>query len=93
VKADAACTAGFGGTIHRYAPDENVSVDGTGTETAKDRAAKADKSTYAYVGGNYYFYDHSQAGCGDVTKTEKVQQQTNDAVKALLPKLQTVPKS
>jgi hypothetical protein len=91
---DAACTAGFGGTISRYAPDENASADGTGNETAKERAAKADKSTYAYVGGNYYFFDHSQAGCGDdVAKTKDAQQQTNDAVKALISKLQAVPKS
>lgn len=87
---DSACTADFGGTISRYAPTDNASTGGA-SQTAKDRAAQSDKSTYAYVGGYYYFFDHSQAACGsDPDKTVNLQQETNSAVKALVPKLQTV---
>ena len=92
VATDAACTDQFGGQIDRYAPADIATPDGTGTTTAKDRAATASKSTYAYVGGYYYFFTHSQAACGtDPDKTKTVQQQTNAAVEALVPKLQTVP--
>jgi hypothetical protein len=91
---DAACTADFGGSINRYAPTDDASADSAGKQTAKDRAAKADKSTYAYIDGYYYFFAHSQSGCGaDPEKTLDLQQQTNNAVKTLVPKLQAVPKS
>lgn len=90
---DAECTAGFGGQIDRYAPTDIATADGTGTTTAKERAASSDKSTYTYVGGYYYFFAHSQAACGaDTAKTAPLQQETNDLVKVLVPKLQVIPK-
>lgn len=91
---DPECTTDFGGTISRYAPADNTAAEGKTAQTAKDLAAKSDKGTYAYIGGYYYFFTHSQAGCGaDTGKTVSLQQQTNNAVKALVPKLQAVPKS
>lgn len=89
--ADAACTTDFGGSISRYAPEDTASDSGADV-SAKERAAKTAKSDYAYVGGYYYFFTHSQAACGtDAGKTKALQQQTNNAVQALVPKLQAVP--
>jgi hypothetical protein len=54
-------------------------------------AATADKTTYAHVGSYFYFFTHDQAACGDnPDATLPMQQQTNDAVKALVPKLKPI---
>lgn len=90
-----ASEADFGGVITKYAGDTKfVTADGTTTDqTASAYAATLDKSDYAHVGNDYFFYSSPQAACADSKDGQKIQTQTQTAVKNLLPKLETAPKS
>jgi hypothetical protein len=80
---------GRGGAIKRWAASDKVTVYPTdASPTAESTFAKADPSTYAHIGNYYYTFLHDQAACGDPTTTETVHSETNDAVKALVSKLQ-----
>ncbi len=81
------CATG-GGTIQRYKPDANASEGGlVDNFTAADRAAQSDKSTYAFVGGYYYFYAGAQSACGDSPTAQAAQQKTESDVKSIVPNL------
>jgi hypothetical protein len=82
---------GRGGAVARYSGSDDASNLGGNGQTVAQYASSADKSTYAHVGDYYYFFVHDQGACGDdPTTTSSLQQQTNDAVKALVPKLKAI---
>jgi hypothetical protein len=90
-----ASSSNYGGTITRYPADAKM-LDNAGEaldQTASAYAATLDKTDYARVGDYYFFYTSPQAPCSDKTDGQKVQTDTQSAVKALLPKLETAPKS
>jgi hypothetical protein len=82
---------GRGGTILRYAPTDKVSEGpaDASTPTAATAFANVDPSLWAHVGNYYYLFVHDMAACDNPSVTATAQAQTNDAVKALVPKLQT----
>ncbi len=85
---------GYGGHIVRYMPNEEYGVGGeTASQVAKDPNASV---TYKVVGSYYYFFVHDQSLCPDISDPNsaaaKLQSQTEDAVKALVPKLTAAPK-
>jgi hypothetical protein len=87
------CTDGVdsGGYIIRYAPSDHVytSDEGADMGTADKYFTGGPTDNYKYLGNHYYFYIHPQAAC-----SEKVDlgYQTDDAVKALVQNLETMPK-
>lgn len=85
----------YGGTIVRYPADAKMLSDSGETldQTASAYAATLDKTDYAHVGDYYFFYTSPQAACADKSAGQKVQTDTQSDVKALLPKLETAPKS
>jgi len=84
---------GEGGRVVRYASTDKVSEGpaDANTPTAQQAFANADPSTHGHVADYYYVFGHAQSGCGDVSTTAALQAQTNDAVQALVPKLQASP--
>ncbi|HVV67366.1 MAG TPA: hypothetical protein VHB72_04880 [Candidatus Saccharimonadales bacterium] len=82
---------GRGGAIARYASDADATNLGGDGKTVAQYAGTLAKGTYAHVGDYYYFFVHDQGACGDnPNTTSSLQQQTNNAVKALVPKLKAV---
>jgi hypothetical protein len=82
----------YGGRIDQYRYNEEMSGAGnsTGNSTAEEYAKTLKKSEYAHIGDYYYFFRHSQGACGDSSKSNEIQAQTNNAVKDLVSKLQAV---
>jgi hypothetical protein len=86
-------TGNYGGIITRYAASEHYLVgDGEldSGQTAAEYAKALDKSTYGHVDNYYYFYEHSQAACGQSQSSNDIQGQTSDAVKSLIGSLKPV---
>lgn len=82
---------GRGGAITRYSGDADATNLGGDGKTIAQYAMALDKSAYAHIGNYYYFFVHDQAACGDnPSATQSLQQQTNSAVKTLVPKLKAV---
>lgn len=88
------CT-GRGGSIIRWAAGtkyaEGTSDANTPTVATYFQGKDAKAYNYAHIGNYYYTFAHDQAACGDLTSTAETQSQTNDAVKALVANLQTIP--
>src|SRR5206468_3983122 len=86
---------GRGGWIDRWASTDRVSEGppDANTPTAEQAFAGKDPATvpYAHIGNYYYSFHHDQAACGNLTTTVALQSQTNNAVKALVPNLQSIP--
>jgi hypothetical protein len=88
---DSSC-AGRGGWIVRFAPsDLALEGSGEGDPTAAEFFPTQDKSTYAHIGNYYYAFGHAQSACGKAAETFDLQQQTNNATKALVPLLEAIP--
>ena len=82
------------GIIDRYGADQDYLVGDDGEDsgqTAAQHAATLSKSDYGHVGNYYYFYTSPQATCAADQASQNIFDQTQTAVKALLPKLQSVP--
>ena len=80
-----------GGAIARYGTDADASSIGGDGKTAAQYASTLSAGTYGHAGDYYYFFVHDQGACGNnPSATQSLQQQTNDAVKALVPKLKSV---
>jgi len=94
LKADPTCTYEFGGIIARYKAEDQADQlqSGPYQMTVRQYIASDTNKDYAHIGDYYYFFDHTQAGCGsDPNKTSDLISKTNDAVKSLIPKLEAVP--
>jgi hypothetical protein len=81
---------GYGGSIMRWASNDQVSEGPpeTNTPTATQYFANS-PIPYMHIGNYYYTFAHAQSACGDPSVTSALETQTNDAVKALIPSLQT----
>lgn len=92
VGLDSTCEPAYGGGIQRFAPNEDAAEGPGGGLTAAQRAEQADKGTYAFINGYYYFFVHAQSACPGATSSAAqefaLQSQTNEDVKALVGKLQ-----
>jgi hypothetical protein len=85
----AGCPNG-GGLIARYTSNQAANEPGGHGMTASAFAKTLNTGEYGHVGDYYFFFEHSQFGCGDNgSSILQVQQETNDAAKNLLPDLQT----
>lgn len=62
-------------------------------QTAAQYAATLSSSAYGHVGNYYFFYVSPQATCATDTASQTVFNETQTAVKALLPELQAAPSS
>lgn len=81
---------GRAGSIMRWASTDkvtNLPADPS-APTATTYFASADPSTYSHVGNYYYTFQNDMAACGNPDVTGSAQSQANNAVKALVPKLQ-----
>lgn len=90
-------SADYGGIIDRYSSSEHFLVGDGGVDSGKTAAQYAttlQAGTYAHVGDFYYFYESPQALCPDIqsndTNGQKVQSDTQAAVKAVVTNLQQV---
>ncbi len=87
------CT-GYGGWIIRWAANTQYSEGTPDASTPTTAAYFQGKDpityNYAHIGNYYYTFAHAQSACGDPGKTFTLEQQTNDAVKALVANLQPI---
>ena len=87
--ADPACDYGTGGgLIVRYSGTD-MTEDGSQTIAQYAASSDAAGASYTKVGDKYYYFAHTQAGCSADAKVQDLQSSTNDAVKALVTKLQS----
>jgi Tfp pilus assembly protein PilV len=83
-----------GGTISRAKAQDHLYTDG-GDDTGKTiQQAVADGSlkNYKKVSDYYYWYEPGQADCSSSDTTIALQTKTRDAIKAMVSKLEAVPK-
>lgn len=83
------CTDSGAGTLVRNSPDDNIGPPFDSGLTVKEDAQQ-NPGAYKVVGNYYYGFSHDKFACSD-SVTSETQDNANDSVMALLPKLEATP--
>lgn len=93
--SDSSCTTdgGYGGVINRIAAGQKLmGADGGASDQTIEAAISSGViKDYSHVGNYYYYYEHSQAACGQSDYSQTIQQETETAISGLAKDLQAIP--
>lgn len=90
--ADSQCASFGGGGISRLTAADTT-TEANGSDVSVAQAARDNPALYQRVGAYYYTFVHDNGACSEQQSTGSLQSQTNDAVKALVSKLEVIPGS